>query len=66
MQKGTIVIEVDPITPIETEAYRQKILTLIANGIFNIKNGKAELHFDAEGTLQQIVINVVKYRRRSQ
>jgi len=32
-------------------------------GVFNIKNGKATLNFNAEGVLTQIDTNVVAYKR---
>lgn len=35
-------------------------------GVFNIRNGKAVLNFDSDGTLQTIEFNVTKWRRNKE
>lgn len=42
---------------------REVIHTLFEKGIFDIRNGNAELHFDHEGNLQLIRTHVDVFRR---
>lgn len=63
MEKGTITITVDPISKSDTERYRQLIVLLIANGVFNVKNGSATLNFDQNGELGEIELKIKKWRK---
>lgn len=60
---GIIQIVLPGVTFEETERCRAIIHTLFQNEIFNIRNGKATLHFDHEGTLQQIQVDTTRWRR---
>jgi hypothetical protein len=62
--KGTITIDIDNVTPEDTERVRSVIERLILSGSFNVRNGNVTLHFDHEGVLQLIDSHVIRYRRK--
>ncbi len=62
-ERGTITITLEGLSIQEVERYRQIIQTLILEGALNIRNGKALLHFNHLGDLQQIQLDVIKWRR---
>lgn len=45
------------------QEYREAFETLVDAGVFATKNGKAVLHFDSSGTLQQITFDVVGWKK---
>lgn len=45
-------------------AYLPEIVIMLEHGVFEFKGGHAELHRDAEGTLQFIDIKERSYRRK--
>lgn len=59
-----ITLEIDGLSQEQTRKYKEVIDILIINGIMNIRNGKAILNFDHEGVLQEIEVNLKKYRRK--
>lgn len=63
MNAGTITITLEGATFEQTERCREMIHTMFEQGIFHIKNGKALLHFDHEGQLQQIEVDLIKWKR---
>lgn len=63
MDKGTIIITVEPISKADTERYRQMIVTLISQSVFSVKNGSATLHFDQNGDLGEIELKLRKWRK---
>lgn len=60
---GLIEIKLEGATLEQTERYRQLITTLIASGALDTKNGSTTLHFDFEGTLQEVEVHVKKWRK---
>jgi len=60
---GTIFITLEGATFEQTERCRAIINILFNNDIFSIRNGSVTLHFDYEGTLNEIEINVKKWKR---
>ncbi len=66
MGRGTITIEVDPITPEMTERLRQIFLTLIGSGGLNVRSGQTTMHFDHEGVLQLVETHEKKWLRKKQ
>ena len=53
-----------PETPFaEIERCRAIIHTLFESGFFKIKNGKATVHFDHQGTIQQIGVDSIQWKR---
>ena len=60
---GTITINLEGVSLEETEKCRLVIHTLITQGLFSIRNGSMNLHFDHEGTLQEIEVHVKKWRK---
>lgn len=64
MAKGTIDIQIDPISHEDTERYRKIILELIAYGAFTVKSGSVTLHFDHEGNLMELLFSVKKRVQR--
>lgn len=63
MGTGTITLNFEGASLQETERFRLLITNLFEQGVFNIKNGNATLHFDNLGTLQAIDVNFRKWRR---
>lgn len=43
--------------------YQNDFLTLVNSGVFETRNGVAILHFDRDGTLQQVNKDVVVYKK---
>ena len=44
--------------------YQNEFETLLANGVFNIKSGKAILNFDPIGIIQTVVIEQLVFTRK--
>ena len=63
MNKGTIVIDLENVSLEETERYRKIIHLLFETGAFNVKNGKAILHFDSVSELQQVELDFIRWRK---
>lgn len=64
MGRGTITIEVDPITPEQIERYRGIFTALIASGGLSVRSGQSILHFDQDGTLQAIEAHEKRWVRK--
>ena len=62
---GTIFINLEGASHESTERCREMIHLMFEKGIFNIRNGSAELHFDKDGTLQSIKLHSEAYRRNT-
>lgn len=60
---GLIEIKLDGATLEQTERYRQLITILLASGGLDVKNGSAILHYDFEGTLQEVEVHTKKWRK---
>ena len=53
-----------PNTPFEeVERCREIIHTLFESDFFKIKNGKATVHFDHQGIVQQIGVDSIRWKR---
>ena len=63
---GKITIELEGIGFPETERCRAIIHSLFEQGVFNVRNGKAILNFDSDGTLAEIEFNVKKWKRNKE
>lgn len=64
LPKSKLEFEFDgAITRPVLEKMRQNIEVIIAQNVFGIRNGKVELNFDHEGTLQEISFNYKKWRK---
>ena len=63
MNNGIITIKLEGISLKETERCRAIIHELFEMGIFNVRNGKAILNFDHEGSLAEVEIQVKRWRR---
>lgn len=63
-QKGTIVLEFDPISHEETLRYKQIFEALFLSGGLNVRAGQVTLHFDHEGTLQLIETHEKRWLKR--
>lgn len=48
----------------QTEHIREIINVMFESGAFMIKNGKVLLHFDHEGTLQEVAVDHKRWKRR--
>lgn len=62
-ETGTITINLEGVSFEETEKCRRVLHTLISQGLFNIRNGSMNLHFDFEGTLQEIEVHLKKWKK---
>jgi len=64
MVKKNLTLTFEEASLLDIEKYKRFILDLFANGVPNIRSGQAVLHFDHDGTLQEIDINVKKWRKK--
>lgn len=48
----------------QTEHIREIINVMFESGAFYIRNGKVVLHFDHEGTLQEVGVDHKRWKRR--
>ena len=60
---GLIEIKLEGATLEQTERYRLLLTTLLSSGALDVKNGSATLHFDFEGTLQEVETHVKRWRK---
>jgi len=64
MNVGTINIRLEGITFEQTERCRIIIHKMFEAGVFNVRNGKAMLNFDHEGTMSDIEISMKTWIRK--
>lgn len=60
---GLVTLRLENVTPSDVERFRFIISTLVEEGVFNIRSGRAIMHFDVEGTLQGIDVEKSQWRR---
>lgn len=60
---GVITVNLTNITPTELEYLRNVLRLLFGRGIFNLKGGKATLHFDFDGRLHAIDVERKEWQR---
>lgn len=60
---GQIILTVDVEDAWELEKLRHVIRRQYSEGVLSMRAGKAILNFDAEGVLQQINLDVVKWKK---
>jgi hypothetical protein len=48
----------------DTARYQEILVSLISSGALNLKNGKATLHFDSEGTYQGVQLDYWAWKRK--
>lgn len=60
---GLIEIKLENVSENDTIRFRESIHTLIGQGVLNIRNGKAVLHFDSDGVLKQIEVDFIKWKK---
>lgn len=65
-QVGTIWVTLEGATLKNTERCREIMQILFEKGVFNIRNGSVELHFDNDGFLQVIKSHSETYRRNKE
>ena len=61
---GHIKLDIEGLTEAETIKYQEILAVLISSGALNLKNGKAMLHFDADGTFQGVQLDYWAFRRK--
>ena len=64
MESAIIELKIEGITREQTTIYQEIISVLISSGALNLKNGKAILHFDSEGTFQGVELDYWAFKRR--
>ena len=57
MNKGTITLELDGLSPETILRIKETIDSMFMAGAFGIRNGSVELHFDNDGVLKKISHN---------
>lgn len=62
MQAGKIEIILGGASLEDTERLRLMIHTMFQQGVFNIRNGYAMIHFDHEGLMREIEVHMKKWR----
>ncbi len=62
---GHITLDIEGISREDTLKYQEILAILISSGALGLKNGKASLHFDHEGTFQGVEVNYWSYKRKS-
>ena len=60
--EGTIVIKVNNTTARELGRLCNNIGVIFDQGVMNVRNGRTELHFDNQGVLKGVDMNVSKWR----
>ncbi len=63
---GRIDLRIEGITEAEITKYQEILTILISSGALGLKNGKAVLHFDADGTFQGVQLDYWTFRRRKE
>lgn len=66
MTPQIIEIALTGATAIQTTRCQSIILQLFESGFFDVRNGKAIIHFDHEANMQQIEYDFIKWRKKSQ
>ena len=61
---GHIKLDIEGITEADTLKYQEILAVLISSGALSLKNGKAMLHFDADGTFQGVQLDYWVFRRK--
>jgi len=64
MEAGKIEILLEGVSFEETKRLREVIHTLLANGSFNVKNGRVIMHYDNDSNLMKVDHEFVKYYRK--
>lgn len=59
-----ITLEFEGLTPTELTKIQETIHILHKRDVFNMKNGKVILHYDHDGTLQEIAFDYKRWKRR--
>lgn len=62
--RNIITLEMPELNEEELRRVRETIHTLAERDVFMMRNGSATLHFDAEGTLQEIEFKYKRWKRR--
>ncbi len=61
---GRIELRIEGVTEADAAKYQEILTVLISSGALGLKNGKAMLHFDADGTFQGVQLDYWAFRRR--
>lgn len=64
MNIGKIQLEIENISKEETLRYQEILGALISSGALGLKNGKATLHFDQDGTFQGVQLDYWAFKRK--
>ena len=62
---GKITLDIEGISKDETLKYQEILAILVSSGALSLKNGKAILHFDHEGTFQGVELDYWPFKRKS-
>lgn len=62
IEEGIVVIKIKNTTARELARLCNNIEIIFSQGVMNIRNGKAEMHFDGAGILKGVDMNVSKWR----
>lgn len=62
MSTPAITLVMQGATLEQAQHYQELIHTLFAQGVFSVRNGRATIHFDDAGKIQQIEMNFTRFR----
>lgn len=63
---GHIKLDIEGISETDTLKYQEILTVLISSGAMSLKNGKAVLHFDSDGTFQGVQLDYWAFKRRKE
>ena len=63
---GKIELNIEGTTKEEVTKYQEVLSVLISSGALRLKNGKAVLHFDSDGTFQGVQLDYWAFKRRKE
>ena len=63
---GKIELNIEGTTKEEVTKYQEILSVLISSGALRLRNGKAVLHFDSDGTFQGVQLDYWAFKRRKE
>lgn len=64
--KGVIKWEFEGVTKEQLRRFKETMDLIITQGVLHLHDGKAILSFDYEGTLREIHVDYVKWRKKKE
>lgn len=61
---GRIQLDIEGVSKEDIAKYQEILVILISSGALKLRNGKAMLHFDSDGTFQGVQLDYWAFKRR--